>query len=97
LSFEDCTLGELVPVNAELPQVHLVLRHLLLQLLDSFTSALLFLHVYFLMLDFGEVELDEVFLLGLLVYLFVAFEELVLGKLFRLGRFMVFDDLGCFH
>lgn len=97
LPLEDRTLGELVPVDAELPQVHLVLGHLPLQLFDGLAPALLFLYVYFFMLDFWEVELNELFLFWLLVYLLVAFEELVLGKLLWLGSFVVLDGLGRLH
>lgn len=73
------------------------MRDLLLQFLDGFTSALLFLDVYFFMVYFWQIQFQELFLLRLLVYFFVTFEELVLGKLFRLGRLMVLDEFGCFH
>jgi hypothetical protein len=97
LTLKDGTLGELVPFDVELPKVHLVLGNLFLQVLDSLSPSLLLLHVHFFMLYLGEVELQVLFLFRLFVDLFIAFKELVLGKVLGLVRLFIFNDLWGFY
>jgi hypothetical protein len=72
-----------IPIDFELPQIHLVLGNFGLKLLDGLDSFLFLFHVDFLMVQVRKVELDRMtVLLLLIVELLVSLEKLIFLEIF---------------